>query len=69
MITIMMIGTAMVILDRVGMNITTGATTIVIMVGTLIIEQVMIEEIFSMAAITLDQVDDTLINITKISIG
>ena len=52
-----------------GMTAVTGMTTTVIMTGTLTIDRIMTEEIFSMAVITLDQVEDTLINIIKIGIG
>ncbi len=52
-----------------GMTAVTGMTTTVIMTGTLTIDRIMTEEIFSMAVITLDQVEDTLINIIKIDIG
>nr|WP_250333134.1 hypothetical protein [Rosenbergiella epipactidis] len=65
----MMTGTAMVIQVLGGMNAVTGMTTTVIMTGTLTIDRIMTEEIFSMAVITLDQVEDTLINIIKIDIG
>ncbi len=52
-----------------GMTAVTGMTTTVIMIGTLTTDRIMTEEIFSMAVITLDQVEDTLINIIKIGIG
>ncbi len=52
-----------------GTTAVTGVTTTVIMTGTLTIDRIMTEEIFSMAVITLDQVEDTLINIIKIDIG
>lgn len=65
----MMTGTAMVIQVLGGMTAVTGMTTTVIMTGTLTIDRIMTEEIFSMAVIILDQVEDTLINIIKIDIG
>nr|WP_241613346.1 hypothetical protein [Rosenbergiella epipactidis] len=65
----MMTGTAMVIQVLGGTTAVTGVTTTVIMTGTLTIDRIMTEEIFSMAVITLDQVEDTLINIIKIDIG
>lgn len=52
-----------------GTTAVTGMITTVIMTGTLTIDRIMTEEIFSMAVITLDQVEDTLINIIKIDIG
>lgn len=52
-----------------GMTVTTGVMITVIMPGTLIIDRVMIEETFSMAAITLDRADGTPINTIKIDIG
>jgi len=69
MTIIMMTGTAMVIQVLGGTTAVTGVTTTVIMTGTLTIDRIMTEEIFSMAVITLDQVEDTLINIIKIDIG
>ncbi|KMV73885.1 hypothetical protein AI29_14305 [bacteria symbiont BFo2 of Frankliniella occidentalis] len=65
----MMTGTAMVIQVLGGMTAVTGMTTTAIMTGTLTIDRIMTEEIFSMAVIILDQVEDTLINIIKIDIG
>ncbi len=52
-----------------GTTAVTGVTTTEIMTGSLTIDRIMTEEIFSMAVITLDQVEDTLINIIKIDIG
>lgn len=52
-----------------GTTAVTGMITTLIMTGTLTIDRIMTEEIFSMAVITLDQVEDTLINIIKIDIG
>jgi len=69
MTIIMMTGTAMVIQVLGGTTAVTGMITTVIMTGTLTIDRIMTEEIFSMAVITLDQVEDTLINIIKIDIG
>nr|WP_241587601.1 hypothetical protein [Rosenbergiella epipactidis] len=65
----MMTGTAMVIQILGGTTAVTGVTTTEIMTGSLTIDRIMTEEIFSMAVITLDQVEDTLINIIKIDIG
>ena len=65
----MMTGTAMVIQVLGGMTAVTGMTTTAIMIGTLTTDRIMTDEIFSMAVITLDQVEDTLINIIKIDIG
>nr|WP_241640686.1 hypothetical protein [Rosenbergiella epipactidis] len=69
MTIIMMTGTAMVIQILGGTTAVTGVTTTEIMTGSLTIDRIMTEEIFSMAVITLDQVEDTLINIIKIDIG
>ncbi len=69
MTIIMMTGTAMVIQVHGGRTAVIGVTTTVIMTGTLTIDRIMTEEIFSMAVIILDQVEDTLINIIKIDIG
>lgn len=52
-----------------GTTAVNGVTTTEIMTGTLTIDRIMTEEIFSMAVIILDQGEDTLINIIKIDIG
>jgi len=69
MTIIMMTGADTVLLGLGGMTAVIGVTIIVIVTGTPTIDRIMIEEIFSMAAIILDQVEDIPINIIRIDIG
>jgi len=69
MTIIMMTGADTVLLGLGGMTAVIGVTIIVIVTGTPTIDRIMIEEIFSMAVIILDQVEDIPINIIRIDIG
>lgn len=69
MTIIMITGIGTDIQGHNGMIAMTGEVITVIMIGTLIIDRIMLEEISSTADTILDRVDDILIDIIKIGIG